>query len=345
MKTEKQMHSDTSHSLVAIVVTFNRLAALKVTLAQLQAESSAHLRKIIICDNASNDGTQAWLAAQTDPRLEVLTLPNNIGGAGGFETALHHARETQDADWYLLMDDDAHPAQGTLKAFHARARNDHDVWVSSVRYPDGDICEMNRPWLNPFWSAKTFAAALLKGRDAFHLGKPQYESNEIQPVDGGSFVGLFVSRRALDIAGMPRGELFIYADDVLFVLKMRRAGGRAAFDPALGFVHDCKSLSRDTHLLSPLWKVYFYHRNITLVYRDVAGPILFWPILALKYLLWQSKARAYGPEATPYSRLLKRAVLDALKKRFEKTPEEIQQLISSQEPAGETVSEARGQKP
>lgn len=339
------MTSAKTQTLVAIVVTFNRLHALQVTLGRLLAEAPEELQRIIVCDNASNDGTAEWLAQQSDPRLERLTLAQNKGGAGGFEAALRHARAQHDADWYMLMDDDAFPAEGTVATFHAKPRNDHAVWVSSVRYPDGEICEMNRPWVNPFWSARTFTKALLKGRDAFHLGQDHYASGRVHEVDGGSFVGLFVSRRALDTAGFPRGELFIYADDVLFVLKVRRAGGRAAFDPDLGFLHDCKSLTRDTHLLSPLWKVYFYHRNITLVYRDVAGPVLFWPVLALKYLQWRLKAGAYGTKRAAYKNLIKRAVSDALGNRFDKTPEQIRQLISSQEPASESASEATGQKP
>ena len=48
----------------------------------------------------------AWLAAQTDPRLTVLTSEANIGGAGGFERGMRHAVEAFDPDWIVVMDCD-----------------------------------------------------------------------------------------------------------------------------------------------------------------------------------------------------------------------------------------------
>ncbi|HHC29215.1 MAG TPA: glycosyltransferase [Rhodobacterales bacterium] len=61
--------------LVAVVVTYQRLPQLRATLARLLETSPSHLDKIWVVDNASTDGTAAWLAEQSDPRLLVHTLP------------------------------------------------------------------------------------------------------------------------------------------------------------------------------------------------------------------------------------------------------------------------------
>ncbi|MBU2980672.1 glycosyltransferase [Lentibacter algarum] len=329
-----------ANGLVALVVTYNRFEALKVTVRRLLAEAPDTLGTLLVCNNASTDGTADWLKSQTDPRLEVLDLPHNIGGAGGFEAGLRHAAQTYDADWYLLMDDDARPVEGTLARFLSRPRSAAQIWISAVRYPDGEVCEMNRPWLNPFGSIRVFVQSLLRGRDAFHLSDSAYAAEEVQQVDGGSFVGQFVSREALALAGFPRGELFIYADDVLYTLALRSKGGKVAFDASLAYEHDCKSLTRDTGRLTPLWKVYFYHRNISLVYRRVAGPLLFWPVLALKYLQWRRKAGLYGADKATYVMLLNKAVADARANRLGNSLQDITALITSRESSDKSAAKA-----
>ncbi|MFU1684364.1 glycosyltransferase [Phaeobacter piscinae] len=48
--------------LVAVVVTYNRLEKLKVTLARLLESPAEDLAALVVVDNASNDGTGDWLA-------------------------------------------------------------------------------------------------------------------------------------------------------------------------------------------------------------------------------------------------------------------------------------------
>ena len=82
------MHDNVGQNgnLVAVVVTFNRLDKLKLTLANLLQNSPAGLASIVVVNNASTDGTADWLATQDDPRLDILTSATNRGRAGGFHT-------------------------------------------------------------------------------------------------------------------------------------------------------------------------------------------------------------------------------------------------------------------
>ena len=137
--------------LVAVVVTHRRLAQLQVTLPALLAAPRAALAAVVVVDNASDDGTPDWLATQTDPRLHVLRLDRNTGGAGGFEAGMRHAMAHHGPDWLVVMDDDARPDPGALAAFQALDLDGWDGIAAAVRHPDGTLCEMNRPTLNPFW--------------------------------------------------------------------------------------------------------------------------------------------------------------------------------------------------
>ena len=65
--------------LSALVVTHNRKAQLRQTLDRLLAEQ---VDVIVVVNNASTDGTTAMLLTITDPRLQVINLPRNMGGAG-----------------------------------------------------------------------------------------------------------------------------------------------------------------------------------------------------------------------------------------------------------------------
>lgn len=304
-----------SRSLVAVVVTHNRLEKLQVTLARLLATAPQHLAAVLVVDNFSDDGTAGWLADQDDTRLYVLTSSANIGGAGGFEMGMRQAVARFDPDWIVVMDDDARPLPGALAAFHDADRSSHDAWAAAVRHPDGRICDINRPSVNPFWHR----AALLRtvmggGREGFHLVPRDYEATGLRAVDAASFVGLFVSRAAIERAGFPDGRLFLYGDDVLYTLRLSAAGGRIAFDPGLRFEHDFSTIATGERRFRPLWKGYYHYRNLLMVYREAAG-WWFWPALLAILPKWLMKVRHHSGERRAYLRLLGRSVRDGLARR------------------------------
>jgi rhamnopyranosyl-N-acetylglucosaminyl-diphospho-decaprenol beta-1,3/1,4-galactofuranosyltransferase len=294
--------------LAAVVVTYNRLAQLQITIGRLLAEPVDHL---VVVDNGSTDGSREWLWSLDDKRLTLIEPKENGGGAMGFEIGMKAAVDRFDPDWLVIMDDDARPRAGTLARFKA-AVPEADAVAGAVYYPGGGLVEMNRPWVNPFASVRAFWKALTGGRGGFHVPDGAYDpAAGPMAIDGASFVGLFLSRRAVELAGYPDGRLFIYGDDVLYTLSLAKKGGRALFDPALVFDHDCAQAAPG-EIWRPLWKTYYLHRNRWFVYRLAAGPVLFWPLMALMVPKWFWNAqRLQGEERLIYRRLLKLALSDA----------------------------------
>jgi len=308
--------------LAAVVVTYNRLDQIKITVQRLLAEPLDHL---IVVDNCSTDGTTEWLAEQTDARLSVLQPESNIGGAGGFEMGLRHTVKTVDPDWIVVMDDDGRPLPGVLQKFRDHDLSQWDAIAASVRYPDGEICGMNRPVMNPFAQFGVFLQTVMRfgNRAAFHVSDAAYDLDQPTAVDGSSFVGLFISRAGMAKAGYPDGRLFIYAEDGLYTLGLTQAGGRLGFFPDIRFEHDCSSFSGLPGQLTPMWKVYYYHRNLLFLYRRAAGG-WFWMILGLVLVKWRLKARLYqGEDRQVYLRLLRRAIWDGLRKKKDPLPPEL----------------------
>lgn len=306
--------------IAAVVVTHNRQGALAKTVTRLLAEMVDH---VVVVDNASTDGTAAWLAAVPDARLHVITLPDNRGGAGGFTEGMAQAVARFDPDWVLVMDDDARPDPGTLARFHAMETTGLGGVAAAVYKTEGGICDMNRPSVNPFWDRKAFLRTLLGGgRSGFHLPNAAYEGDDLVPIDAASFVGLFLSRSAIAATGLPDGRLFIYGDDVLYTLAMRRAGFTLVFTPHLRFDHDFKTFRPESLAFTPLWKAYYHYRNLLLVYRSAAG-VLFWPALLLILPKWAMKAWHYGPDRGLYLRLLGLAFADAMRGKLSRSHPEI----------------------
>jgi GT2 family glycosyltransferase len=313
----------TSHTLVAVVVTYNRLDKLKVTLARLLESPRAELSQVVVVDNASTDGTGDWLRALQDDRLDVVVSATNQGGAGGFALGLRRAMEAHDPDWMVVMDDDARPAPGAFATFQAQPRDPKLATAAAVYFPNGEICEMNRPSVNPFWNPKIFWRTLFKARDGYHVPYSVYEAQEPTPIDLTSFVGLFLSREMVAAQGYPDPGLFLYGDDVIYTLSLRRRGFRIQFDPKVRFEHDCSTFANDRQrVFQPLWKVYYAYRNGLMMYRAAAG-LLFWPLMLLVVVKWRLTAGRYGGQRQAYLRLWRRAVRDGLLRRTEATLQEV----------------------
>jgi len=322
----------TAGRLVAVVVTHDRPAQLKTTVTALLAAPPADLAALLVVDNASEPPAAVTLRDLSDPRLSVLRLASNLGGAGGFEAGMRHAVTQLAPDWLVLMDDDARPEPGALAAFHRLDLTGWDAIAAAVRHPDGTLCEMNRPTLDPFRRPRVLAAALLgRGREAFHLSERDFAIPGQRAVDGASFVGLFLSRAVIGRMGYPDGRLFLYADDAIYTQSLTRSGNRLAFAPGVAFSHDSTTFDARVPRIRPLWKAYFYHRNLILLYRQATGPF-FWPVMALFLPVWALRARHYGAERRLFLRLFGRAVRDGLAGRLDPGLDEIAAMIRTAAP-------------
>ena len=319
-------------NLTAVIVTHNRCQKLQHTLAATLAQPFS---AIIVVDNASTDGTRAWLAGQHDPRLHLILSEQNSGGAGGFAqgmiAALNYA-----PDWLVCYDDDAYPAPDALQQFTALDLGNTDSAAAAVYYPDGRLCEMNRPSYNPFWHPRKLLRTALgvftgRARGAFHVTDSAYQGAEALPIDSSSFVGFFVRADWVRHLPLPEPGLFIYGDDVLYTLNLTKHGARHRFLPTVRFIHDCSTFQTARRGYHPLWKAYFTYRNGLLIYRMAAG-VWFYPVALLKALLWLAAVRHYRNKRR-YLRLWWQAVRDGIRQDLSRDPTTLIQQYQDDAPA------------
>lgn len=304
--------STSSHAqpLAALVVTHNRAGLLQHCLQYTLAQSFTH---VLVVDNASTDGTGVLLArlCQADPRLQVLQLPSNGGGALGFEKGLRALdHQLGGCGWVLLFDDDAWPAPGCVQQFeqqcHRYQRLNLTAVAAAVVSPEGRAVEVNRPILNPFRHPCSVLRRTLptarRLRDLYHVplawldAECQGSKASIEPIHAASFVGLFLRLDALpqqERWRYPQGRLFIYSDDTSYTLNLHRRGHRLALDPALRFVHATAQRPVGQLWLLPLWKHYYIVRNSFTVNASLSG-WFFLPLCLLTLFSHCLRAVLYG---------------------------------------------------
>jgi rhamnopyranosyl-N-acetylglucosaminyl-diphospho-decaprenol beta-1,3/1,4-galactofuranosyltransferase len=234
------MTLSTSHrgSVVAIVVTHNRLSDLKLCLAALRAQTYQP-ESLIVVDNASTDDTPAFLAQQSD--LTVIRLHTNAGGAGGFKAGMDAAATTRSA-WWWLMDDDCVPAADALDRLARACVNSESRMLAgaapTVQYADG-ITRCGLIW--PHQSL----------RPVHHIDGR---------VDWAPFLGLLLSAVACRSVGPVRDDFFINGDDTEYCMRLHYNGWHLVGAPNAVVMHP-----PITGGPAPAWKEYYRVRNSVVV--------------------------------------------------------------------------------
>jgi rhamnopyranosyl-N-acetylglucosaminyl-diphospho-decaprenol beta-1,3/1,4-galactofuranosyltransferase len=251
------------------VVTFNRLELLQKLLSRLGEIDG--LAGVLVVDNASTDGTGAWLAGR-ETRGEVplsgRTLATNRGGAGGFHDGLAWAVD-EGADLVWLMDDDGLPDHDCLDRL--LEHQEHlDFWgplVVDERDPDRLV----------------FPIRLPGGTRVVHSVEDVHRAARGDRLDGIviPFNGVLVTKELVDRIGLPREEFFIWGDDHEYRLRAEEAGARVATvvtaavrHPSVGNLGTPMMFGRTTYNDSPSdLKHYCMARNNLVNLRDYRGPL------------------------------------------------------------------------
>lgn len=292
-----------SPTVCAVIVTHNRKELLRECLQALLAQTPPPDRLVVV-DNASTDGTDGILRQEftevAPQKLTVLTLPMNVGGAGGFHEGMKHAA-AQDCDWIWLMDDDTIATPTALEELFAAydrfpERQKPRLLASRVDWTDGTPHWMNLPTLkkthfDPERSMMAIERATASVRWA-------------------SFVSVLLQKSLVAQYGLPFRDYFIWNDDTEYTARiLRHEFGIVA--PASVVVH--KTAKKHSPMDAAPERSYYQVRNVFwMILRSSAWPADDKLKIGLVHLQWILRYLQRGRFSWNYLRPVLRGIFNGL---------------------------------
>jgi GT2 family glycosyltransferase len=188
--------------------------------------------RVIVRDNGSTDGTPAAIRDHV-PEADLDAGSRNLGFAAGVNRALARS----DAEWVLLLNSDAWPEPGAISALVDTARTEPGAALVAPRLerPDGGLEHST----HPFPSARVAAVMALGaprwlGADRLRRWcvEGRWAHDEPREVDWAVGAAWLLRRAALDDVGGLDERYFMYAEDLEWCWRARRAGWSVLFEPA-----------------------------------------------------------------------------------------------------------------
>jgi N-acetylglucosaminyl-diphospho-decaprenol L-rhamnosyltransferase len=235
------------------VIAHSELGDLTGCLASIRDHAGMPVQ-VVLVDNASTDGTVAWVR-EHEPAVEIVELDENIGVA-----ARGRGMERTRADLIMFLDSDAELTDGALPAM-VDAMDQNPGWgligprlidgegrlqLSCRRWPPRTLPLVRRPPLAWFLDDSELV------RNHLMTDIDHSRTREVLYVLGAC--QLFRSSLA-KVAGTFPDWIFLGPDDIEWCIRIRDAGGAVVYLPEATVIHRYKRRSR----LSPLSRVALLH--------------------------------------------------------------------------------------
>ncbi|MCC6546473.1 glycosyltransferase family 2 protein [Candidatus Sumerlaeota bacterium] len=227
-----------------VTVTWNHRREIDPYLDALQrtCTESAHNLEIIVVDNASSDGTAAYIRGR-DPAVDVVENPVNSGFAEGTNIGLRRGR----GDHLMLLNPDAllnakaldgmiaflreHPKVGAVGC--ALMHEDGKVQISAYPPMDAKSYLLNQSLIYPM--IEKVRKYLLRA-----MG-PAKKAQGCGYLMGACVI---VPRRVFEEVGGMEPSYFMYCEDADWGARIRAAGWKVVYLPYLTMTHGQKGSSR-----------------------------------------------------------------------------------------------------
>ena len=304
-------HHATRVSTCAIILNYNGLAHLQTYLPAINS-AIPDSDELIIVDNASTDGSVAWLQ-EHHPEIRLMIWEKNHGFAGGYKRAL----EVIQSDYYVLINSDLRFAQPWYRSIITEMEKNAQIGASQCKVlslRDPDVFEyagaaggyMDR-WLYPF----------CRGRILDYCEKDlgQYDTRE--RIFWATGAAMVVRASAYHEVGGLDEDFFAHQEEIDLCWRLQRSGYEIHYFPDEQVYH----LGGGTLSYGSTFKTYLNFRNsIVLLIKNQKKAwlaLLLWRMVldgvaAAKFLLSAQPAhswavlRAHGYIYTHLGSLLKK---------------------------------------
>ncbi len=234
-------------TLTLIYVTYNSAATIR---AALDSALALHLppnlsSRVVVVDNASQDGTPALIKAHY-PQVRLLVNPKNVG----FAAANNLAMQRFPSDYFGLVNADVRLAAGWAAALSAAFESDPQLGVagSKIFFGESGILQHTGAGVRPNGLTYHFGAG---ERDAGQHDQPR----AVEYVMGAAFM---VRGNLAAALGYLHTGYFMYFEETELCAQARRLGYAVRYVPNAVAYHDERHSLSGKPSLKYLWR---YHRS------------------------------------------------------------------------------------
>jgi GT2 family glycosyltransferase len=251
--------------LSVIILNFNTR---ELTLACLStvyhSETGPYTIEVIVCDNASEDGSEVAIRKKY-PKVHFIQNGKNIGFAAGNNPGI----KKSSGRYVLLLNSDTEVSESAFREMIAFMDSHPDAGASTCRLllPDGSMDPASHRGIPTPWVAFTYMTKLerlfpkTKLFGEYHQGyKDMTQAHTVDCISGAFFM---VRRNVIENVGLLDEDFFMYAEDIDWAYRIRRAGWEIWFNPYVSVLHKKKQSGRANFLRSRRVRteIYFHRYN------------------------------------------------------------------------------------
>jgi GT2 family glycosyltransferase len=204
-----------------IILNYDGLAYLKDCLASLRAQTYPNF-KIIVCDNASKDGSVEFLTKNSSD-ITLIRNQRNLGFAKGNNIAINYALK-QGTDYIFLLNNDTELEPHALTKLVETAESDRSFGIAG-------------PLLLDLKDKKTVQEV---GMSIDKFGFPMQKKGSKQAVSEVFFVSgcaMLMKRAVLQTVGAFDDDYFMFAEDLDLCWRAQLAGYKIVVNQASRIYH------------------------------------------------------------------------------------------------------------
>ncbi len=259
--------SGRSAGLDVVIVAYRSRELLRRCLDSLRAFPPSVPIRVVVVDNASEDGS-AELVRADYPEVELIASPENLG----FAAATNLGARLGDAPYLLALNPDAAVTDGALEAVSAVLDRHPEIAVVGPRLvrQDGSLDHAaKRSFPTPLSAVGHFTGV---GRRRGARGRlAAYRAPEVEsgPVDAVNGAFMLMRREAFEQAGGFDEGYWMYMEDLDLSYRLAQAGWLSWYEPAATVLHAKGGTTGGERSPRLTWH---FHRGMYRFYRRHYAP-------------------------------------------------------------------------
>jgi len=242
MATEAAVSPEESSGRILVYIVVLTWNGRKDTLACLQSLSPVWNDRVrgVVVDNGSSDGTAKEIRAGF-PSIEVIETGANLGFTGGNNVGLRYSLD-RGADFVLLLNNDTVVDPAFVTEMLKVATSSEDIGFVSPKIYFFDPLDM-------LWFAGArYSAWSGYGRATGYRERDRGRYDRVGEIDRPCGCAVLVSRRLCSEVGLMDEKLFLYVDEVEWMLRARKKGFKALLAPKAKVWHKVSaSVGKENH--------------------------------------------------------------------------------------------------